>query len=164
MPATSFKMPAIVQRNIKGALEENGQNRLSGSTSMAIGAALPRYHRIELRKDYGEAASGRSISPREFIFQCVFGNVSSQLKQSRRPPAIMRRSDSSSRERPSCILKANSCYWKKAILGWCRKAHGTLTRLSKPLLQLKRPAHLRRCTVARNNHLRQVAALRTSMV
>ena len=30
---------------------------------------------------------------------------------------------------------ANSCCWKKAILGWCRKAHGTLTRLSKPLLQ-----------------------------
>jgi hypothetical protein len=39
------------------------------------------------------------------------------LVQSRRPPAIMRRSDWSSRERPSCILKANSCYWKKAILG-----------------------------------------------
>jgi hypothetical protein len=28
----------------------------------------------------------------------------------------------SSRERPSCILKANLCCWKKAILGWCRKA------------------------------------------
>ena len=61
--------------------------------------------------------------------------------------------DWSSRERPSCILKANSCYWKKAILGWCRKAHGTLTRLSKPLLQLKRPAHLRRCMGGTNNHL-----------
>jgi len=56
--------------------------------------------------------------------------------------------------RPSCILKANSCYWKKAILGWCRKAHGKLTTLSKPLLQLKRPAHLRRCMGGTNNHLR----------
>ena len=61
------------------------------------------------------AASGRSISPPEFIFQCVFGNVSSQMKKSRRPPAITRRSDCP-RERPSCILKANSCYWKKAII------------------------------------------------
>ncbi len=53
--------------------------------------------------------------------------------------------------RPSCILKANLCCWKKAILGWCRKAHDTITKLSKPLLQLKRPAQLRRCTVGMSN-------------
>jgi mannose-6-phosphate isomerase-like protein (cupin superfamily) len=32
------------------------------------------------------------------------------------------------------------------------KAHAILTRLSKPLLQLKRPAHLRRCMAGTNNH------------
>ena len=63
------------------------------------------------------AASGRSISPQEFIFRYVFGNVSRQPKLSRRLRAIMRRSDWSLRERPSSILKANSCCWKKAILG-----------------------------------------------
>jgi hypothetical protein len=45
--------------------------------------------------------------------------------------------------------------WKKAILAWCRKAHGTLTRLSKPLLQLKRPAHLPRCMAGTSNRLRR---------
>src|ERR1700732_2861282 len=65
------------------------------------------------------AASDRSISPQEFVFRCVFGRVSSQPKQS----VSMRRPDLSSRERPSCIFKANLCCWKKAILGWCRKAH-----------------------------------------
>src|SRR3984893_10554454 len=97
------------------------------------------------------AASDRSISPQEFVFRCVFGRVSSQPKRSCRLRVSMRRPDLSSRERPSCILKANLCCWKKAILGWCRKAHGTVTKLSKPLLQLKRPARLRRCTVGMSN-------------
>ena len=38
-----------------------------------------------------------------------FGNVSSQPKRSRRPRAIAGRSDWSLREKPSCVLKANSC-------------------------------------------------------
>jgi hypothetical protein len=40
---------------------------------------------------------------------------------------------------------------EKAILGWCRKAHSTVTKLLKPLLQLKRPARLRRCTAGMSN-------------
>ena len=65
--------------------------------------ARQKHHESQLRARAQGPLRGRSISPREFIFQCVFGNVSSQLKQSRRPPAIMRRSDSSSRERRSVI-------------------------------------------------------------
>jgi hypothetical protein len=68
-----------------------------------IGTCQTKASRKSAQSTRPRAASGRSISPREFIFQCVFGNVSSQLKQSRRPPAIMRRSDSSSRERRSVI-------------------------------------------------------------
>ena len=63
--------------------------------------ARQKHHESQLRARAQGPLRGRSISPREFISQCVFGNVSSQLKQSRRPPAIMRRSDWSSRERPS---------------------------------------------------------------
>src|ERR1700730_2981996 len=97
------------------------------------------------------AASDRSISPQEFVFRCVFGRVSSQSKQSCRLRVSMRRPGLSSREKLSCILKANLCCWKKAILGWCRKAHGTVTKLSKPSPQLKRLARLRRCTVGMSN-------------
>jgi hypothetical protein len=53
----------------------------------------------------------------------LFGRVSSQPKQS----VSNETAGFSSRERPSCILKANLCCWKKAILGWCRKAHERAT-------------------------------------
>src|SRR4029077_7435115 len=62
-----------------------------------IGTCQTKASRKSAQSTRPRAASGRSISPPEFIFQCVFGNVSSQLKKSRRPPAITRRSDWSSK-------------------------------------------------------------------